>query len=294
MTKTIETYLSKPDGFTEEVQISACYLEIDGRILLLQSAFGKREPGTWGVPAGKLEAGESPTQAAQRELFEETGIRADLSRIQFLGTLYMRRPDLCYSYHMFRILIAHKPSVQISKEHTSYVWASQEDLKVLPLMTGALPALERYRSALTQLQRAHASINGYLLLKKEEEILLQLRQNTGYCDHQWALPSGHIEKEEAALAGMKREAKEEIGIDIQPDSLKALHVMHRKTNRLNIDLFFECSQWTGNIQNCEPNKCKELRFFPTRSLPKEMVDYQALVLKLISQEQIYSEWGFTS
>lgn len=47
----------------------------DGKVFLIQrSASDSFEPNTWAFPGGKIEAGESPEQAAQRELLEETGL----------------------------------------------------------------------------------------------------------------------------------------------------------------------------------------------------------------------------
>src|SRR5579863_7305067 len=73
--KQIELHNQIPERFTPTIQVAACYLEIDGKVLFLQKAGHKlAHPGKWGVPAGKLETDESPEQAAKRELFEETGI----------------------------------------------------------------------------------------------------------------------------------------------------------------------------------------------------------------------------
>lgn len=41
-----------------------------GRILLQHRA----DDGTWGVPGGSMELGETPEEAARREFFEETGL----------------------------------------------------------------------------------------------------------------------------------------------------------------------------------------------------------------------------
>lgn len=43
-------------------------------------------------PGGRREQGESPRDAAQRETFEETGIRADASRFAFQDALRKERP----------------------------------------------------------------------------------------------------------------------------------------------------------------------------------------------------------
>ena len=60
-----------------QLKVSAAGLvEKDGKILLVRR---KQEPwaGYWYLPAGYVEADEDPARAAGRELFEETGVRAD-------------------------------------------------------------------------------------------------------------------------------------------------------------------------------------------------------------------------
>mgnify|MGYP000181491880 FL=1 len=46
-----------------------------GRILLARRTEGRDLAGAWEFPGGKVEPGESPLKALERELFEELGIR---------------------------------------------------------------------------------------------------------------------------------------------------------------------------------------------------------------------------
>ncbi len=48
----------------------------DGRVLLTERKVGKDAAGFWELPGGQVEPGESPTQAAARELLEEVGVHA--------------------------------------------------------------------------------------------------------------------------------------------------------------------------------------------------------------------------
>ncbi len=140
--------------------------------------------------------------------------------------------------------------------------------------------------------KTQAYVCAYLLLKQEDKVLLQLRKNTGYCDGMWCLVSGHVEEEESATHGMIREAAEEIGVILRPEDLKVLHVMHSRTNRFNMDIFFECLQWEGEIKNLEPDKCEKLEFFPINSLPTNTAGFNGEALNAILTGKFYSEQGW--
>lgn len=56
-----------------EVAVAVLQRE-DGRVLLAERPQGKASPGFWELPGGKLDPGESPLQALERELHEEIGV----------------------------------------------------------------------------------------------------------------------------------------------------------------------------------------------------------------------------
>ncbi len=288
----IEIHEKKPEGFSPQVQVAACYLEIDSKLLLLQRASNKLEPGRWGVPGGKLEKKETPEQAAVRELSEETGISLEhLSQVRYVGALYIRKPTVDYVYHLLKVQVDQMPDICLSNEHESYKWASLKDLEEMPLMAGGKEILDYYRKTLIK-KRSGASVNAYLILRHKDEILFYLRKNTGYCDGMWSLVAGHVEDGEPASTAMIRETREEIGIELSSSQIKVVHVMHRKTNRLNVDVFFDCRSWHGVIKNLESEKCEKLEFFPVSVLPSNIVDYVAIALDHIAQGEFYSEIGW--
>ena len=78
----------------------------------------------------------------------------------------------------------------------------------------------------------------HLILTKNDKILLLRRFNTGYEDGNYSVIAGHLDGNETFIQAMVREAKEEGGINIKPEDLEVVHVMHRKEpNEERIDFF---------------------------------------------------------
>jgi 8-oxo-dGTP diphosphatase len=134
----------------------------------------------------------------------------------------------------------------------------------------------------------------YLLLRRKDEVLLLQRANTGYQDGKYSLIAGHVDGDELATNEIKREAKEEAGITIDPNKLKFVHVAHRlnrnQVRQERIDLFYELWDWEGEIVNAEPSKCDDLSWHPINNLPESTLPFIRLVLTDITKGIYYSEY----
>ena len=64
----------------------------DGKVLLVQRA--KPPKGIWAFPGGHLEAGETLTEGAARELMEETGMTADFRGCLLQHLLLLINPQI--------------------------------------------------------------------------------------------------------------------------------------------------------------------------------------------------------
>ena len=130
------------------------------------------------------------------------------------------------------------------------------------------------------------------------EVLLQLRQNTGYMDDHWAAAAaGHGEKGETAYAAARREALEEIAVtDLDLTFVSAMQrTRGGEPIDERIDFFFTARSWSGEPRIVEPQKCAELRWCALDDLPDPVVPHERSVLEALraGTTTAYSTFGFT-
>jgi len=96
-------------------------------------------------------------------------------------------------------------------------------------------------------------------------------------------PCGNLEVERAP-DGAVREAREELGIDIDPDELQystLIHFVNDEGYGPAFALFFIARTWRGTPSICEPDKCDELRWCSFDELPEPTVPYVAEALNAV-------------
>lgn len=133
----------------------------------------------------------------------------------------------------------------------------------------------------------------YLIVKNDDKVLLSLRENTGYMDGYYSLVAGHLDGNEPARFACVREANEEASMNLKMDDLKPGCIMHRLTpERECIDIFFIIENYSGNLENMEPNKCGGLEYFDIDNLPNNLIDYVKVGIENSLNGKFYCEYGF--
>jgi 8-oxo-dGTP pyrophosphatase MutT (NUDIX family) len=130
----------------------------------------------------------------------------------------------------------------------------------------------------------------YVVVRRGDEVLLLLRANTGYMDGYWAVPAGHVERGESAIAAAVRELKEEVGIDVDPAELVPVTAMHRTGGNGDpiderVDFFFMASKWSGEPRLMEPEKAAGLEWYSLDKLPEPLVPHEARVLAAVANDR---------
>ncbi len=135
---------TKPDGFTPLFEVAGTFIEVGDEILLMHRHPDKPYGETWGIPAGKIEKGETPLEAAIREAAEETGIVFPGLPEQ-IGPLYVRLEDYDFTFHVFRITFDQKPEVLHEPDaHIDWIWIAPEQALAYPLIIGGHETFQYY------------------------------------------------------------------------------------------------------------------------------------------------------
>lgn len=138
-------YNKVPKDFTPKFQVVSCYVDCHGKLLFLHRPIHKSQGGKWGVPAGKVEAGETFEKALVREIQEETGLKIDSGQLQFLRMIAVRHSEYDFIYHMYSVILDEIPEIKINpNEHQDYKWVTPQDALSLNLVTDLDECIKMY------------------------------------------------------------------------------------------------------------------------------------------------------
>jgi ADP-ribose pyrophosphatase YjhB (NUDIX family) len=123
-------------------------VERDGKYLMIKEG-KERCRGTWNVPGGAVEHGETPVEAVRRELYEETGLKAEsVEGLIAVCTGNSTRDGYPVNVFVFKVEVGEgEPEPEFDEEVLDAQFKSPEEIRELELRNDivlkALEAAER-------------------------------------------------------------------------------------------------------------------------------------------------------
>lgn len=295
---------------TRPVRQSARAVLLDGGDLIL---FRRVRPGRpepyWVTPGGKVEPGDaSPEAALRRELDEELGATAGPA----LPILVLDEPGARHWFFACRLRTL-DPSRRRGPEFGDPARGRHEIVRV-PCTPDAIRAVNLVPPGLARFLAANAAllpglldaatyapgryrpvVDVHLLVLDGDRVLLGRRRNTGYADGEWQImPSGHLDEGESVVDAVIREAREELGLHVDPADIAPAHVLHHRNpgGTARVGFFFVARRPLGEPVNAEPHKCAELAWFPVGDLPADIVPYAAAGIRQALRGAAFSLHGW--
>ena len=117
---------------------AAAVFDISGRVLIARRPAHVHQGGLWEFPGGKLEQGESPCQALERELLEETGIRIGAARR--LIQVRHEYPDKSVLLDVWRV--DDYAGVPVGREGQPLEWVTLDGLQQFAFPAANIPIIQ--------------------------------------------------------------------------------------------------------------------------------------------------------
>ncbi|KAA1428440.1 NUDIX domain-containing protein [Nocardioides antri] len=206
----------------QRVQRLAAYAVIlrGDRILLSRLAERVTKHELWTLPGGGVDHGEDPRAAVVREIYEETGLRAEVGETAHVFSLHLadtwrrgRRVDA----HSVRLVYdgwvpADAPDPRVVEVDGSTADAAWQPIAAV--LDGTLPTVALVGEALTVLHpERRQRIAAYAYVERDGALLLTRNSVLGPHPGVWTLPGGGIDHGESPPDTVLRELQEECGLD---------------------------------------------------------------------------------
>ena len=218
-----------------QVQRVAAYAVIvrDGLILLSRLAPRVSTNELWTLPGGGIDHGESPRDGVVREVWEETGLRAEVAETARVYSGHMpavwrdgRRVDA----HAVRIVYPgwvapDAPEPRVMEENGSTMAAAW--VPIADVLSGAVPVVAMVKEALGDAQPSRRQrVAAYALIRRDAQVLLTRLSPIAPNSGQWTLPGGGVQHGETPADAAVREVAEECGVECRLGSLLGVHDIH--------------------------------------------------------------------
>lgn len=268
-----------------------------GKILILQRSFDLDwQPGEWEIGYGRIDQFESPEVGLRRELKEEIGV-TDITIKSILSSWRIfRGPEkaenelIGITYHCQ----TSQQNITLSDEHAAYQWVEPAEALKLIKVEGIQRDVKKFielkndltiKSVKKSAIKIGADVIGFgvgaFIFNDENKVLLTLRGEHAKNEvGKWEIPGGSIEFGETIEQAIKREIKEELGIEIEVKRMLQLadHLIPDEHQHW-ISPTYICAIVSGTPEIKEPLKCEKIGWFTLEEAEK-------LPLSIITKKDI--------
>ena len=129
----------------KHIAVVAAIIRSGDKIFATQRGYGEFKDG-WEFPGGKMEAGETPQQALQREIREELDTEIEVGEL--FDTVEYDYPEFHLTMQCF--LCAVKSGSLVLKEHEAARWLAEEELESVDWLPADRTILEDVKAVLEE------------------------------------------------------------------------------------------------------------------------------------------------
>lgn len=129
--RAVKSKNTAEEAVSKNKQVAILAVVKKDEVLILKRNKGSSYAGTWNLPGGSVEKGESLEIAAVRELREEANLIVNPDYLEYLGTL--NRGGLELNFFITREF---EGEVKINSESSEFKWVKIEDLESYPFVGG--------------------------------------------------------------------------------------------------------------------------------------------------------------
>ena len=205
----------------------------DDRVLLSRLAPYLAPTERWTLPGGGIDFGEHPRDAVVREVYEETGLHAQVGEHAWVDSALIAGED-GGERHAVRIVYdgwvgADAPEPRVVETDGSTVdarWHLLDDV-----LSGRVPTVRLVRAALeAHLPAKRQRLAAKALVRRGDRVLLTRLSAHAVETGHWTLPGGGVDHGESPETALLREVEEETGLVARAGALLGVHDVHLTGN----------------------------------------------------------------
>ncbi|HET7682752.1 MAG TPA: NUDIX domain-containing protein [Marmoricola sp.] len=202
----------------------------EGRVLLSRLAPYLAETERWTLPGGGLDFGEHPRDAVVREVYEETGLHAQVGDHAWIDSAHITNGWSGEERHAIRMVFEGWVPPEAPEPHVVEVDGSTVDARwhaVEEVLAGSVPVVPMVKAALAaHLPLRRQRLAAKALVRRGDRVLLARLSSYAVETGSWTLPGGGVDHGESPERALVREVEEETGLRATVGALLGVNDKH--------------------------------------------------------------------